>query len=658
MASSPAVLKQQAAALELRKQPEKALALYQQLLAEHGSSDDVDVALRNRVGDLHLRVGQMDEAIALFERSADEYALSGFLNNAIALCNKILRQRPGHVTTLRRLARFSAEKGMVVDAQRYYLSVAEALEKLGQHGEALKALSEFAELSPEDVHVRAVVVEQLLRAGRKPDAVPHLTVLHRLHVAAGRTDDAAGVAQVAREIDAEWVPESDTARGSKRGGASLILIDSDDDFGMLETSPMPGSDAPERLTGRLEGLELTAQAPIALDDLPSGVSLEGFEATTLGTLDDHDAAALADEPDAGVAAETVVTPAANEFDFIDIEEPEPAASGDVATGGTLDPVADDSTLLQFNALEIDGADSGNVLPADGSDTLDDDPFALDAGGDVARLSGEPMLDLLDADALHVDGDVPMSDGAGGLPDQHQSADEFALPGIDVDDESSAAGHATGDEVLSTTDAATSRPNAPLTEPTVVTPAASELPHRVHRPTPSYVNLADILRDEEPASTRMTIGEPKQTGDEEADFQNILAEFREGIEKSIPADDVESHFDLGVAFREMGLLDDAIAEFQIAGRSRLKRLESIEALGGCFLDKGEPAIARTLLERALDEPAGAYGDDTLRGVLYLMGRASELLGARDDGLRYYQRVYAVDIRFRDVAARIQTLQQPA
>jgi tetratricopeptide (TPR) repeat protein len=175
-----------------------------------------------------------------------------------------------------------------------------------------------------------------------------------------------------------------------------------------------------------------------------------------------------------------------------------------------------------------------------------------------------------------------------------------------------------------------------------------------------VNLSDILHDDddEPQSARMTIGEPKQTGDHEADFQHILQEFRDGIERTIPSDDADSHFDLGIAFREMGLIDDAIAEFQIASRSRLRRVESIEALGGCFLDKHEPAVARTLLLRALDEPSVANGDDTLRGVLYLLGLASEALGAREDGLRYYQRVYAVDIRFRDVAARIQTLQQPA
>jgi hypothetical protein len=158
------------------------------------------------------------------------------------------------------------------------------------------------------------------------------------------------------------------------------------------------------------------------------------------------------------------------------------------------------------------------------------------------------------------------------------------------------------------------PPAPVEVRTAV--PAVEVPHRPKRPTPSYVNLADILREEEPTSSRLTIGEPRQTGDQDADFQHILSEFRDGIEKTIPADDAESHFDLGIA------------------------------------------VAASLLRRALDEPMVAQNDDILRGVLYLLGRASEAIGAREDGLRYYQRVYAVDIRFRDVAARIQTLQQPA
>ncbi|MBC7842711.1 MAG: tetratricopeptide repeat protein [Gemmatimonadaceae bacterium] len=607
MASSPAVLKQQAAALELKKQPEKALALYQQLLTEHGGTDDVDVALRNRVGDLHLRVGQIDEAIALFEKSADEYALSGFLNNAIALCNKILRQRPGHVPTLRRLARFSAEKGMVVDAQRHYLSVAEALEKLGQHGEALKALSEFAELSPEDVHVRSVVVEQLLRAGRKPDALPHLTVLHRLHAVAGRADEAEGVAQVAREIDEQWVPESEADRARKRTDPYLVFIDSDDDFGALETAPMLGGDLerPNSASG-LEGLELTAPAAVEFDAMSRSGTLDGFEATSFESPSpevEHDDSADADEDESvGQNAEM----ASAEIEFLEIEPSTGSADGmpSLPAPPRLTPLSMPAIAPEpqsFSGIELPGVD------------LDSDEI-------------EPTFETLESADVSNAADF---DGAGSLG---------ALPEMDMD----------------------SIPDLPpVEEPVAEIPSPPPESYRKKRPTPSYVNLSDILHeDDEPTSARMTIGEPKQTGDHEADFQHILQEFRDGIEKTIPMDDATSHFDLGIAFREMGLVDDAIAEFQIASRSRQKRVESIEALGGCFLDKREPAVARSLLVRALDEPSVAHGDDTLRGVLYLLGLASEALGAREDGLRYYQRVYAVDIRFRDVAARIQTLQQPA
>ncbi len=609
MASSPAVLKQQAAALELKKQPEKALALYQQLLSEHGGTDDVDVALRNRVGDLHLRVGQIDEAIALFEKSADEYALSGFLNNAIALCNKILRQRPGHVPTLRRLARFSAEKGMVVDAQRHYLSVAEALEKLGQHGEALKALSEFAELSPEDVHVRSVVVEQLLRAGRKPDALPHLTVLHRLHVVGGRSDEAEGVAQVAREIDEQWVPESEQDRSSKRTDPSLVLIDSDDDFGSLETSPMVGGDLARPESGpSLEGLELTAPAGVEFDATPSSGTLDGFEATSFEPPE-AEAEAPAGVPTVDDALLLGLPEAVDSsaIEFLDIELPEEPPHALVPPRLTpLSMPAIPSEPQSFTADALPGLDMSDLGDVPSFGTIETSSFVESAPSALAD-SGRT---LEESTAL------PMLDAA--LPDADEPAAEATTP-----------------------------------EPVPVPPV------RRKRPTPTYVNLSDILHDdEEPESARMTIGEPKQTGDHEADFQHILQEFRDGIERTIPSDDVDSHFDLGIAFREMGLVDDAIAEFQIASRSRLRRVESIEALGGCFLDKHEPVVARTLLLRALDEPSVANGDDTLRGVLYLLGLASESLGAREDGLRYYQRVYAVDIRFRDVAARIQTLQQPA
>jgi tetratricopeptide (TPR) repeat protein len=155
---------------------------------------------------------------------------------------------------------------------------------------------------------------------------------------------------------------------------------------------------------------------------------------------------------------------------------------------------------------------------------------------------------------------------------------------------------------------------------------------------------------------MRMEAPVVTGDEDADFDRLLQHFREGVARSLGEEDYESHYDLGVAYKEMGLLDDAIAEFQRALRSPTHRLPAYEALGQCFLEQGSFPVAVTVLSRALHEPGL---DDVQRvGVLFLLGYACEALQRRDEARSYYQRVYATDSSFRDVADRLAALDRGA
>src|SRR3989442_867456 len=78
----------------------------------------------------------------------------------------------------------------------------------------------------------------------------------------------------------------------------------------------------------------------------------------------------------------------------------------------------------------------------------------------------------------------------------------------------------------------------------------------------------------------------------------------------------------------------------------------EALGVCFLDKGAYVVAESILRRALDLPAS--GDQERLGVLYWLGRALEEQGKRVEARDLYGRVFAVDIRFRDVRERAKAL----
>ncbi|HEY9427358.1 MAG TPA: tetratricopeptide repeat protein [Gemmatimonadaceae bacterium] len=166
----------------------------------------------------------------------------------------------------------------------------------------------------------------------------------------------------------------------------------------------------------------------------------------------------------------------------------------------------------------------------------------------------------------------------------------------------------------------------------------------------FVNLSDWLSEDAPArNTRMVVDVKEPEIQEQVDFAEMLTMFKQGVAANVDEADHEAHYDLGVAYKEMGLLDEAVSEFQKALRGTGKRARTYEALGQCFVERGQHQIAVTILSRALGDKS--YTDDMLVGVLYLLGYASETLGRWSDAQRFYERVFAVDIEFRDIAKRL-------
>jgi tetratricopeptide (TPR) repeat protein len=206
--------------------------------------------------------------------------------------------------------------------------------------------------------------------------------------------------------------------------------------------------------------------------------------------------------------------------------------------------------------------------------------------------------------------------------------------------------------------------APTTAARKAVPRAPASPVRTRSAAPEpgpgdagFVNLGELLRTSDaPKSTRMIVNEEEPTGDEEADFADMLKKFKQGIAENVAQEDYQSHYDLGVAFKEMGLVDEAIAEFQKALKAPSNRLPTYEAIGYCFIEKKQYGIAATVLARALGE--SNYSDEELIGVLYLLGRAAQALNRVEEALAYYHRVFVVDIEFRDVVARIHQIEKVA
>src|SRR6266568_6505008 len=146
------------------------------------------------------------------------------------------------------------------------------------------------------------------------------------------------------------------------------------------------------------------------------------------------------------------------------------------------------------------------------------------------------------------------------------------------------------------------------------------------------------------------------------LKEVFDEFRAELgEMGAEEEDLETHNNLGIAFREMGLLEEAISEFQKVakandrGRAFRYTMQCCTLLGLAFMEKGQPAIAAIWYERALKTP-GNDPESTL-ALRYDLGVAQESAGEPEAALKSFFQVYAMNIDYRGVAERIAALQKP-
>ena len=145
-----------------------------------------------------------------------------------------------------------------------------------------------------------------------------------------------------------------------------------------------------------------------------------------------------------------------------------------------------------------------------------------------------------------------------------------------------------------------------------------------------------------------------------DLADMFGELKQELEEDTAAaqEDPETHYNLGVAFREMGLLDEAISELQKVcqsvdrGRPFAHLMQTYTWLAQCFLDKRVPEAAIRWYEKALKIPN--IDGDTITALNYELAAAYESSGNRPAALTHFMHVYGSNIDYRDVAERIQAL----
>jgi tetratricopeptide (TPR) repeat protein len=893
--SNVAKLKKKAAELEQKKQFDKALAVYVDLLGQlSGNEDDADVALYNRVGDLMVRQGDVGQAVEYYEKAVDLYAEGGFFNNAIALCNKILRTSPGRASIYYKLGRISAKKGFSSDAKQNYLEYADRMQKAGKLDEAFRALKEFADLCPDQDDIRLMLAEQLAKKQRNGEALEQLQVLYEKFEPEGRAAEARATLDRMKAIDPSAQPKAST-EGPKRKAGDLVFLDvsfddkakpgasrksvgarsvpekpapgngvpnapppkpaappaappeaapnaSGPDLPFLDLDEAPAAAAPPPPVEEpfiqqnsiepsdLAGMNLDGGAEFtsSLDTTFGGDSLLGLETTSMSPDVEPEAPPskfLDLEPtiggDSGITHDAygdfgAISPldddAGADIGLVEMELSETEAEApappehDLALPGQL-PTLDLPEVRASTSMESLGDDLELIMPESDDNAGDaprpasaleeleppivrgDKPRAgnvsfdiplLDVSDDIgttngagrpsrnsngaasagraagaphAQQGGDPRAGLRNrgaadggngalrrslAEALFERGmrddglgELEMAmiaferagdlDGASSVADEiirlnpnsvrhHQKRVEYAFRTndrsrlvdayLELADALFRSGQADkartvyqrvlelapeeirAQAALSAFIEPSAAPNA-AKKPSSPTPRNSggtsersgvfrrytgeskrepePVPPKVEPKIPTdpagFVNLGAWLQeDDQPKSTRMVVQEQAPTGNEQADFADMLRAFKQGVAQNVEDEDHQAHYDLGVAYKEMGLVDEAISEFQKALRGPRDRVRAYESLGQCFLEKSQFQVAATLLARALVEPG--HTDEQLVGVLYLLGYCHEALQQWAEALTYYQRVFAVDIEFRDVSDRIAALERVA
>src|SRR5258706_1218025 len=264
-------LKDKAKGLEA-KDPKKAVEIWLEALRTQESEGEAnpDLSIYNRVGDLKIKWKDPGQAADYYDKAVDKYAELGFHNNAIAMCNKVLRNAPARQSTYLKLAKLYAAKGFMTEAQQNFVHYAERMQKAGKIESAFAALKEFTDISPESERLREILTDHLKMYGGDPGAGRRSAAKINLPTATGPGGE-------------------DITKSGKRKTSSLVFLDLGEPA-PAKTKPgiRPAPAAPpppvvaEQLTEDSLEIETTnlAEEEDEEREVESGGMLEGLETTS------------------------------------------------------------------------------------------------------------------------------------------------------------------------------------------------------------------------------------------------------------------------------------------------------------------------------------------------------------------------------------------
>ncbi len=660
MAASRQKLISNAERLVGRGKLQAAINLYRKLLRENPG----DTSTLNRVGDLYARLDQVDEAIDLFSQAADHFTQEGFFLKGIAIYKKIIRLDPARIESGARLAGLQRRQGLVTDARVQYQSVAKQYLQGSDTESAIRIYKELVDLEPTDPSHRLHLAELHQEHDQLPEAMGQFREIAGLMLSHGRIEEATQVCLKALDVAPKelsflnGILQELRAGGHEEEADRVMAI-------ALEKNP----------EASLQVDPVAVEAPVI--EAEPEVEVPEFEFETPPT-ESVDASILEDALEEALAAEaaTIVEEAAAaeesvefEIDLEDIEDLEAEEAP-----GRADR---DRTEAQEEALE----ESERAEQEKKAELLvEADVLARYGMEDKAVERLEELLDMAEEDGevhcrlitLHLelkntDRVTELANRLASFEANKEAENAWETVQSLLIDE----GYTIHERLVSPPESEAIEPEE-VPEPEVPTgPAVAEedaswleevsqavaetetSSDELFEQEDEFFDLAMELEKELEDEEEME-GEELLVAPEEQSLEEIVEGFKKGMAETLSAEDYDTHYNLGIAYREMGLIDEAIGEFQLAAKDSRYLVDCCSLLATCFLEKGFPELAVKWYKEGLESPT-ITEDETL-GLWYELANLFDSIGEQDQARQQFVEIYGINSSYRDVGSRLEELSE--
>ena len=692
--ASQAAMKRSAAEHSARGEYKLALEEYNKLLAEN----DSDASVHNLIGDTYLKMGDKEQAILEFERAIEIYTEEAFFTNAVAVCKKILRADKDRPGVYEEMGDLYSKQGLLGEAVAKYNEFADLMKAKGEMERVFRTYQKIKEIMPKKLDVRLFLVDMYLARNRNDDAVAELREVAKLYREQDKVEDAEGVEARIKALGGSLRPDT----GTTRPGATHATFS-----GVQELPPglrEPGSEPPPRPA------PTEVKAPVVEEQIATPVleeAVPGSEITFEQTTSDLEIerteapASMGPElvaggsevseagpflPDAGPSDAVALEAEKLEREILELEKTETDVSDLIAQVGELAPgekgdqyepmfkssPTDYASYVELAdlCLSVGNEDEATEYFYSAADAYFADKSYEEACKIYERIAEMRPLELRPrqkiAQTAQKRGDnealVKAFIGLGNCLERRGAAKEAASvykKVLKLDPQNDVA-----QAKLSGTAEQVAEPAAEKVTQAKAVPApdTGQKKVRLHveaEPvqTGDNVSFDDIISEvTADRPTRFKVEKEPKKKDGLLTMSELLQEFKSGVEENIPAEDYSSHYDLGITYKEMGLLDEAVEEFTKASKSPEMAATAFEMLGRVFLEKKDYKGAVTSLKAGLSSKVGAPEEKI--GLFYHIGRAYEALGAKDNAFTAYSKVARFDPGFEDIQARMASVQPEA